>query len=406
MQTRIDDSIKHTGEGRLAEAILRNCVHCGFCNAVCPSYQLFGDELDGPRGRIYLIKQVLEGNQATAAAQLHLDRCLSCRACETACPSGVQYGRLLDIGREVVDSQVIRPWSQRFIRRLMCLVLPYPKRLAKLLMIVQSVAFLLPLRLREKLRPPDISINRLQASHDRRMLILEGCVQSNLRPNINRAAADILGRLGIGLVDVEAAGCCGALPYHLNDRSAGLEMMRRLIDAWWPHVENGIEAIVVTASGCGLMIQDFAELLKDDPEYAEKAAKVTGLARDAVQVLENEDLSVLKVVPSRVALHVPCTLQNGLGLNGNVERLLTKMGFTLTTVTEAHLCCGSAGTYSILQPQIADRLRQRKLSALQAEQPECIVTANIGCQLYLGEQAAVPVVHWIELLSLCRNEGS
>lgn len=396
MQTQLADFIKHSRAGQEAESILRSCVHCGFCNATCPTYQLLGDELDGPRGRIYLIKQLLEGETATAKTQQHLDRCLTCRACETTCPSGVQYGRLLDIGRDLLETGVKRSWRQALLRRLLLIGLPYPRRFARLAVIGTYLRPLLPQRLRAKL-PPRQTVESWPASrHQRRMLILQGCVQPTLAPSINAATARVLDKLGISLVPI--ANCCGALPYHLNAQADGLEMMRRVIDACWPHLENGIEAIVSTASGCGVTVKDYGLLLSNDPLYAEKAARISALCKDIAEILQTEDLSALQSVPRKIAFHSPCTLQHGQGLNGVVENLLTGLGFSLTTVADAHSCCGSAGTYSILQPELASRLQAAKIAALQAEQPELIATANIGCWLQLREKSDVPVLHWIELL--------
>ncbi|WKJ90905.1 glycolate oxidase subunit GlcF [Methylomonas montana] len=396
MQTQLADFIKHSQAGQEAESILRSCVHCGFCNATCPTYQLLGDELDGPRGRIYLIKQLLEGEAATEKTQLHLDRCLTCRACETTCPSGVQYGRLLDIGRDLLETRVGRSWRQALLRRLLLIGLPYPRRFARLAAIGAWLRPLLPPRLRAKLPPRQATDSWPASRHRRRMLILQGCVQPTLAPRINAATARVLDKLGISLEPI--ANCCGALPYHLNAQADGLEMMRRVIDACWPQLENGIEAIVSTASGCGVTVKDYGLLLKHDPLYAEKAARISALCKDIGEVLQAEDLSALQTVPRKIAFHSPCTLQHGQKLNGVVENLLTGLGFSLTPVADAHSCCGSAGTYSILQPELAGRLQAAKIAALQAEQPELIATANIGCWLQLQEKADVPVLHWIELL--------
>ncbi|MCQ8130728.1 glycolate oxidase subunit GlcF [Methylomonas rivi] len=399
MQTQLADFLKSSPQGQQAEAILRHCVHCGFCNADCPTYRLLGDELDGPRGRIYLIKQVLEGNPATRASQQHLDRCLTCRACETSCPSGVEYGRLLDIGRNLVEQQVPRVWHQRLFRQVLLFCLPFPSRFARLLAMARLCRPLLPPRLKNKLPLPQPAGVRPARRHRRRMLLLEGCVQPALAPRINTAAAQALDRLGISVVDAPSAGCCGALAYHLNDQQGGLDAMRRLIDAWWPAVESGVEAIVTTASGCGVTVKQYEELLRHDPAYAQKAARISDLAKDIGEILSTEDLAVFTPKPRRIAFHSPCTLQHGQQLNGKVERLLIKLGFELTQVADAHVCCGSAGSYALLQPTLSGRLREAKIQALQAQRPELIATANIGCWLQLQETAAVPVVHWIELLT-------
>ncbi|MGZ5057293.1 MAG: glycolate oxidase subunit GlcF [Methylobacter sp.] len=399
MQTQLADFINNTDTGTEADAILRSCVHCGFCNATCPTYQLLGDELDGPRGRIYLIKHLLEGETATADTQLHLDRCLTCRSCETTCPSGVNYSRLLDIGRGILAERISRPWQQRLLRRLLLLGLPYPRRFAMLISIGARIRPLLPQRLQAKLPPRQAVESWSAGRHERRMLILQGCVQPSLAPRINAAAAKVLDRFGICLLPID--NCCGALSYHLDDQSSGLDMMRRIIDDCWPYVESGIEAIVTTASGCGVTVKDYGLLLKDDPLYADKAARIAALTKDISEVVQGEDLSILQPPSTKVAFHSPCTLQHGQRLDGVVENLLARLGFTLTAVAGSHLCCGSAGTYSILQPELAGRLQAAKIQALQAEQPDLIATANIGCWLHLQEKASVPVVHWIELLASC-----
>ena len=404
MQTNLADFVKNTPEGREAEAILRACVHCGFCTATCPTYQLLGDELDGPRGRIYLIKQVLEGATATAKTQLHLDRCLTCRSCETTCPSGVRYGRLLDIGRNIVDRQVGRGMVETFARRTLRAVIPNPSLFAPLLKLGQSTRPLLPAALKRKVPPSADATPWPTRSHARRMLVLDGCAQASLSPNTNAAAARVLDWLGITLVRAPRAGCCGAVSYHLNAQDEGLAYMRRNIDAWWPHIEQGLEAIVVTASGCATMVAEYGHLLARDPAYADKAKRVSALMKDVSEVIAAEKDRLKTLHPSlftlhaKVAFHAPCSLQHGLKMKGKVEALLVDLGFELTPVPDAHLCCGSAGTYSILQPELSRHLLQNKVTALTSGAPAAIVTANIGCQSHLQTATALPVMHWIEAL--------
>lgn len=404
MQTDLADFIRDSVEGREADAILRKCVHCGFCTATCPTYQLLGDELDGPRGRIYLIKQVLEGALPTATTQLHLDRCLTCRSCETTCPSGVHYGRLLDIGRNVVEKQVTRTPLEATKRKLLRAIIPHPRRFGTLLGMGRSVRGILPKGLREVI-PVRVETGHWPPAeqHRRQMLVLSGCVQSSIAPNINAAAARVLSRLGIGLIAVDDA-CCGAVSYHLNAQQEALGFMRRNIDAWWPYIEQGAEAVVMTASGCGVMVKEYAHLLRHDPDYAEKAARVSDLTLDISEVLQAEDLSKLRIKPEstvkqRVAFHAPCTLQHGQQLSGKVESILEGMGFTLVPVVDTHLCCGSAGTYSLLNAEIASQLRLNKQQALVAGDPEVIATANIGCLSHLQVGSSVPVMHWIDLIA-------
>ena len=404
MQTALADFIKDTPEGREAEAILRNCVHCGFCTATCPTYQLLGDELDGPRGRIYLIKQVLEGQPVTEKTQLHLDRCLTCRSCETTCPSGVHYSRLLDIGRDVVHARVKRSLAERLTRSALRNVVTRPKLFGSLLKAGQLARPALPPKLRRKV-PPSARPSRPlpTATHARRVLMLEGCVQPSVSPATNAAAARVLDRLGIGVVAAPRAGCCGAVSFHLEERREALDFMRRNIDAWWPEIECGTEAIVITASGCGVMVKDYAHELARDRTYADKAKRVSELAKDIGEIIlaERERLHGLipqPTSPRRIAFHAPCTLQHGLRIRGEIEALLSSLGFELTPVRDAHLCCGSAGTYSLLHPELSQRLLENKLAALTEHAPDEIVTANIGCQMHLQSGSSRPVRHWIELL--------
>lgn len=399
MQTKLADFVKDSPEGREADAILRNCVHCGFCNATCPTYQFLGDELDGPRGRIYLMKQMLEGQPVTARTQLHLDRCLSCRACETTCPSGVRYGRLADIGRGMLEPKVGRPRLRRLQRWALRKLLPYPERFGAALALARLARPILPATLRAEIPPKAPAPAWPAARHTRLVLMLEGCVQPAMAPGIDAAAANVLDRLGISAIRVAGSGCCGALSYHLAAHEEGVALMRRNIDALWPYIEQGAEAIVSTASGCGLMLKEYGDVLKHDPVYAGKAERVSMLVRDIGEILAGEDLSPLRKSKScRIAFHSPCTLQHGQKLAGLVERLLSDLGFELTPVDQPHLCCGSAGTYALLQPDLSQKLLADKLRALEEGRPECIATANIGCWAHLRSGAAVPVRHWIELL--------
>lgn len=400
MQTTLSDKARQLPRAEEAESILRSCVHCGFCNATCPTYQLLGDELDGPRGRIYLIKQVLEGNEVTEKTQLHLDRCLSCRNCETTCPSGVDYHNLLDIGRAVVDAAVPRPLGQRLLRESLRAVVPNATLFKSLTQLGNTFRPLLPGSLKIKL-PSNITPakSRPAVRHARKVLMLEGCVQPGLSPNTNAATARVLDRLGISITPIAQAGCCGAVDYHLNAQEAGLNRARRNIDAWWPSVEAGVEAIVQTASGCGAFVKDYGHLLRDDLAYADKARRISALTKDLVEVLRDEPLENLGVASDlRLAFHCPCTLQHAQKLGGAVESVLSRLGFNLTAVPDAHLCCGSAGTYSITQPELSQRLRDNKMNALESGRPEVIATANIGCQTHLAGAGRTPVRHWIELI--------
>ncbi len=402
MQTALADFIRDTPEGREADAILRKCVHCGFCTATCPTYLLLGDENDGPRGRIYLMKQALEGQEITDKTRLHLDRCLTCRACETTCPSGVQYGRLLDIGRKLVEEKTARPAWENFKRRALAEILPRRALFAPLLKLGRLMRPFLPARVAEKIPASTPTAGAWPAPrHARKMLALAGCVQGSLAPGINAAAARVLDRVGISLIEAKGAGCCGALRYHLNYQEDGLDDMRALIDRWWLHVEAGAEAIVMTASGCGVTVKEYAHLLERDPVYAAKAARISALTRDICEVIDAEFGRIEPLLGKsgrRVAFHPPCTLQHGQSIKGVTERLLARAGFELAPVPDAHLCCGSAGTYSILQPELSAQLKRNRLSALASGGPERILTANIGCLAQLQSGTELPVEHWIVAL--------
>ena len=401
MQTNLADFIKGTPDGDEAEAILRACVHCGFCTATCPTYQLLGDELDGPRGRIYLIKQVLEGAQPTRKTQLHLDRCLTCRNCESTCPSGVKYGRLVDIGRRVVEERVPRTLGNRIKRSTLKEFLPRTG-LFKLAHRTGSLARpLLSTTLQDKLQPAPAAGRWPTRSHARKMLVLEGCVQPAMAPNINAATARVLDAVGVQLLVAPKAGCCGAVRYHMNDQAGGLDDMRRNIDAWWPYVEQ-VEAIVMTASGCGVTVKEYGHLLAHDPAYAAKAARISLLTRDLSEILPQFEaqlaLQVEQQGGQRVAFHPPCTLQHGQQIRGKVEGVLRAAGIDVVLCADSHLCCGSAGTYSVLHPEIAHELRSRKLANLAATGAGEIVSANVGCVSHLQAGTDTPVSHWIELL--------
>ena len=405
MQTHLAPEFQDTPEGREAEAILRKCVHCGFCTATCPTYQLLGDELDGPRGRIYLIKQVLEGETPTRKTQQHLDRCLTCRNCESTCPSGVQYGHLVDIGRQIVEDKVTRPASERLLRWTLKEGLPSPW-FAPAMKLGQSVRALLPAKLKAKVPRAQSAGAWPTRSHERKVLMLAGCVQPAMLPNINSATARVLDAAGIQTLIAPEAGCCGAVKFHLNDQQGGRAQMRANIDAWWPWIEQGVEALVMNASGCGVTVKDYGHLLKDDPAYADKARRISALTRDLSELLPAL-VPVLKAqlnpaaveAAGHLAFHPPCTLQHGQQLKGGVEQHLSALGFEVrVTAQESHLCCGSAGTYSVLNPALSTQLRDRKLGHLAAMQPQAILSANVGCITHLQSGTEVPVQHWVEML--------
>ncbi|MEJ7930246.1 glycolate oxidase subunit GlcF [Ramlibacter sp. AN1015] len=402
MQTQLAPEFQGTPDGEEAEAILRKCVHCGFCTATCPTYQLYGDELDGPRGRIYLIKQVLEGGQPTRSTQLHLDRCLTCRNCETTCPSGVQYGHLVDIGRKLVDERVPRGGSSRALRWALKEGLPSPL-FGPAMKLGQSVRAVLPAMLKKKVPPVRDAGRWPSREHPRKVLLLAGCVQPAMAPNINSATARVLDAAGVQTVVARGAGCCGAVKFHLNDQEGGKAQMRANVDAWWPLVERGeVEAIVMNASGCGVTVKEYGHLLRHEPAYAERAARISACTRDLSELLPALVPALKGRVRSRqdlLAWHPPCTLQHGQKLRGGVEQYLGELGLRLQVApVESHLCCGSAGTWSVLHPQAAEELRDRKLVNLAALAPSAIVSANIGCITHLQGGTQLPVRHWIEVL--------
>ena len=400
MQTNITEQFLATTAGQRANTILRKCVHCGFCNATCPTYQLLGDELDGPRGRIYQIKQMLEGQVASRETQTHLDRCLTCRNCETTCPSGVDYGELLDIGRELIEKTVKRSAWDQFRRWCIRETLAYPKRFTLLLRPGQLLRPLLPALLRNKIPKYQVSQHwPVSNTATRKMLLLQGCVQPTLSPSINHATAMVLQRLNIQAIAEHPAACCGALHHHTSAQDQALDFVRQRIDAWWPHVEGGVEAIVSTASGCGVHIKEYGDLLAEDVRYKDKAARISAITKDISEIIAQEDLSQFpKPSKDTVAFHPPCSLQHGQKLPGVVEGILKRAGIELVPVKDSHLCCGSAGSYSLLNPQLAEQLGQEKINHLTASQPDFIITANIGCLHHLNTRTEIPVKHWIEAL--------
>ncbi len=434
MQTNLANEFKYTQKGQEAESILRKCVHCGFCTATCPTYQILGDELDGPRGRIYLIKQIMEGAQPTQKTQLHLDRCLTCRNCETTCPSGVQYAQLLDIGREIVESKVARSWTQKIIRNSLRLGLTSPL-FGVAMRIGQFVRPLLPSVLKSKV-PERKSVSRntqipsvnllsnlpssVQASGPltqakKRVLLLAGCVQPAMAPNINLATARTLGAVGYEVLYAKGAGCCGALAHHLNAQTAALDQMRKNIDVWAPLLDQGVQALIMTASGCGASVKEYGHLLANDPLYAAKALKVSNATVDLSEWMAHkpQELEILKgkLDPQKIsqqglqAYHPPCTLQHAQKLKAGVETLMTDLGFDVrVSLAESHLCCGSAGTYSVLNPDISNTLKDRKLANLKELNPKAILSANVGCIAHLQSGTDLPVQHWIEVIDVCLKD--
>jgi len=405
MQTQLAPQFQFTAQGLLGESILRKCVHCGFCTATCPTYQLLGDELDGPRGRIYLIKEVLEGAVPTPKIQLHLDRCLTCRNCESTCPSGVDYGHLLDVGRDIVEKAVPRTRMAQLTRWLLTRGLT--SRLFKpAYQLAQTVRPLLPKLLRSKITPHKKPGRWPQKQHPKQALLLEGCVQEAMMPNVNAATARVLNALSVQTIMAPKAQCCGALAHHLNDAHRAHAQIKANIDAWWPWIEKGVAYLVMNASGCGVMVKDYGHLLRDDPLYAEKAKKVSALTLDIAEVLEHEREALKERLNPKVlealgqaVFHPPCTLQHGQKIKGRVEDMLSSLGFQLSLPPkDAHLCCGSAGTYSVTQATLSNALKRQKLQHLLDTQSQVILSANVGCISHLQSESPVPVEHWIEWL--------
>lgn len=401
MQTNLASWASGTDLGNEADAILRRCVHCGFCTATCPTYQVLGDELDSPRGRIYLIKQVLEGKEPTQSTQQHLDRCLTCRNCETTCPSGVEYGHLVDIGRKIVDERVERSWGDRTRRTLLRKAMLSPM-FAPAMRLGQSLRGFLPQALRRKVpERRDAGSLPQVGRHARQVLMLAGCVQPAMMPTIDAATIRVLDAVGIGARIAPGAGCCGAVSFHLDAQDEAVAQMRANVDAWWPLVQDGkVEAIVMNASGCGAMVKEYAHHLRHDPAYAQKAADIVALVKDVAEIVAPHAGLLRSRLPAgtRAAFHPPCTLQHWQGLRPLSEQLLADLGFDLQPFADKHLCCGSAGAYSVLNPDIALELRDRKLGAIGAASPDVILSANIGCISHLQSGTETPVRHWVEVV--------
>jgi glycolate oxidase iron-sulfur subunit len=414
MDTQLADWIKDTTEGQTAETILRKCVHCGFCTATCPTYQILGDELDSPRGRIYLIKQVLEGKEVTRKTQQHLDRCLTCRNCETTCPSGVKYGQLIDIGRKIVDERVERPMSEKLMRSSLKTLMTNRTAFDAGMAMGKAVRGLLPESIKKKVPAKRTTLPFSKASHARKVILLNGCVQPAMMPSIDSATSVILNALGVQGIMVQKSGCCGAVKFHLNDHEGGLAQMKANIDAWYPLIVSGeAEALVMNASGCGVAVREYAHHFEHDPEYAAKAQAISAKTMDIGEFITQQNEQGLgqlatkvkaaianEKIPGTIAFHPPCTLQHGQQLKGVVEGVLSKLGFTLTPVADSHLCCGSAGTYSVLQPELSQELKKRKLENLMAGKPQAIASANIGCLGHLESDAKVDVRHWVEWVAI------
>ena len=399
MQTNFPLDLLATDQGKTADSILRSCVHCGFCLSACPTYGLLGDELDSPRGRIYLIKSVLEGNPVSSDSLSHLDRCLTCRSCETTCPSGVKYGQLLDIGREVMEQKAPRPWWQRLMRYTIRKSLTTPWffnfgiRLAPFLRHSKAIKFTVEeLALQQRLQDRQDAVKSS-------VLLLSGCVQPALAPNINQATIKVLNRLQLNVIETPQSECCGAVSHHLSGGDDTHQQVKDNIDAWLGYLDNGVQAIISNASGCGVMVKDYPNLFDKKTTYYDKAIRVSQATKDIAEFLLEKDLSSLAHYQNKaITFHAPCTLQHGQKQPVVVQTILQKLGYQVNPVHDSHLCCGSAGTYSIFQPKLSKKLRHNKLENLLEHKTELIVTANIGCLMHLQGGTKTPVKHWIELL--------
>ena len=414
MQTTLAESHRHQTYTNDAEDILRRCVHCGFCNATCPTFQLIGDELDGPRGRIYLMKQILEGASPTASTRKHLDRCLTCQSCETTCPSGVKYSRLLEIGRQLHDESLTRPLKEKWTRILLRKIILRPRLFKLLLSTAHASSFLLPRSLKKTIPPlgkasaagskTELSTSNLtgHADKQRALIMLRGCAQQVCAPDINQSATELFNQLGFSVIESSTDHCCGALSHHNDATEEARTLARKNIDNWWPLLEQGAESIVVTASGCATMVREYGDLLMDDDNYVSKAKRISSLCRDPVEILEafSGQLKTREGIAGRICYQAPCSQQHGLSIRGRVEQLLQSAGYQLTRQNIGHLCCGSAGSYSTLQPEISTQLKQNKLDDLTRDEPALIATANIGCLLHLQSGTDVPVKHWLQIIDV------
>jgi len=412
MKTNLIEEFLQTPQGLEANKILRSCVHCGFCNATCPTYQILGDELDGPRGRIYLIKQTLEGKTPGRQTQLHLDRCLTCRNCESTCPSGVNYSRLLDIGRSVVNKKVSRSPTQSALHLLLRKLFLSRFLFSFLLKTGQALKPVLPTFVNSSIPAKHKKIHFKKRLHDRKVLLISGCVQPDLTPNVDLAAKIVFDRLDIECIESPATRCCGSLSHHLNAEDEAFKIIKENINNWWPLVEsNSIEAICMTASGCGVAIKEYGQLLAHDKDYAHKAKEISLLYKDPAEIISagsygDRKAAIKQILDTHSSLpldknivfHPPCTLQHGMKQKNLVEPILKQCGYELQPFKDNHLCCGSAGTYSITQKKLSQQLLANKLGYIKEAGPDIIATANIGCQLHLQSGTGTPVKHWLELL--------